>query len=82
MTPQLSAFVAAGRASELAGAAQRARRDVAEPAQKPATRSPGLLACALPGYGSRSAPSISCNPLGHGAGCETHTLGVLARAVC
>jgi hypothetical protein len=44
MTPQLSAFVAAGRASEVAGAAQRARRDVPQPAQKPATRSPGWLA--------------------------------------
>ena len=38
MTPQLSAFVAAGRASELANAARRAHRDVAEPAEKPVAR--------------------------------------------
>ena len=43
MTPQLSAFVAAGRASELADAARRARRDVDEPAEKPAARRPGWL---------------------------------------
>jgi hypothetical protein len=44
MTPQLSAFVAAGRASELATAARRAHRDVDQPAQKPAARRPGWLA--------------------------------------
>ena len=45
MTPQLSAFVAAGRASELADAAQRARRHVVDaPVQKPAARHPGWLA--------------------------------------
>jgi hypothetical protein len=44
MTPQLSAFVAAGRASELARAAQHVHRDVVEPAEKPADRRPGWLA--------------------------------------
>lgn len=44
MTPQLTAFVAAGRASELAAAAQRARKDVDEPVEKPAARRPGWLA--------------------------------------
>jgi hypothetical protein len=44
MTSQLSAFVAAGRASELATAARRAHRDVDEPAQKPAARRAGWLA--------------------------------------
>jgi hypothetical protein len=44
MTPQLSAFVAAGRATELASAARHAHRDVAEPAEKPAARQPGWLA--------------------------------------
>jgi hypothetical protein len=43
MTPQLSAFVAAGRASELASAARRAHRDLDEPAEKPAARRPGWL---------------------------------------
>jgi hypothetical protein len=43
MTPQLSAFVAAARASELADAARRTRRDVDEPARKPAPRRPGWL---------------------------------------
>lgn len=43
MTPQLTAFVAAGRASELADAARRARGDVDEPAQKPPPRRPGWL---------------------------------------
>ena len=43
MTPQLSAFVAAGRASELANAARRAHRDVDEPAEKPAPRRPSWL---------------------------------------
>jgi len=44
MTPQLSALVAAGRASELARAAQHAHRGVDEPAEKPAARRPGWLA--------------------------------------
>lgn len=43
MTPQLSAFVAAGRASELATAAPGAHWDVDEPAQKPAARRNGWL---------------------------------------
>ena len=43
MTPQLSAFVAAGRASELASAARRAHLEVDEPAEKPAARRPGWL---------------------------------------
>ncbi|HEV7177777.1 MAG TPA: hypothetical protein VGN29_19950 [Solirubrobacteraceae bacterium] len=43
MTPQLSAFVAAGRASELAAAARRAHQDVDEPAETPAARHPGWL---------------------------------------
>jgi hypothetical protein len=44
MTPQLSAFVAAGRASDLARAAQHAHRGVDEPAEKPVARRPGWLA--------------------------------------
>lgn len=44
MTPQLSAFVAAGRAAELAGAAQHAHRDVDEPAEKPTAHRHGWLA--------------------------------------
>jgi hypothetical protein len=43
MTPQLTAFVAAGRASEVANAARCAHRDVPEPAEKPAARRPGWL---------------------------------------
>jgi hypothetical protein len=43
MTPQLSAFVAAGRVSELACAAQHAHRDLDEPAQKPVRRRPSWL---------------------------------------
>jgi len=44
MTPQLSAFVAAGRAAELARVAQHAHRGVDEPADKPGARRPGRLA--------------------------------------
>ena len=44
MTPQLSAFVAAGRTAELADAAQRTRRGVDEPADKPVIRRHGWLA--------------------------------------
>ena len=44
MTPQLTAFVAAGRASELAAVARRAHQDVVdEPVEKPAARRPGWL---------------------------------------
>ena len=44
MTPQLSALVAAGRASELASAAQHAHRGVDQPAEEPVARRPGWLA--------------------------------------
>ena len=44
MTPQLSAFVAAGRASELERAAQHTPQGVDEPAEKPVARRPGWLA--------------------------------------
>jgi hypothetical protein len=44
MTPQLSAFVAAGRAAELERAAHHAPKGVDEPAEKPVARRPGWLA--------------------------------------
>jgi len=80
MTPQLSAFVAAGRASELATAARHAHRDVVEPAQKPAARRAGWLArLALPACGSRSAPSISSDSIGCEHRRDAPTVGVKHR---